>query len=77
MFLLILERGRARERERQTHQCFTSISCLPYAILGMCPDLNGTRDLSVHKTLLPPTEPHWPGLNGLKILVGIEDGNGF
>lgn len=56
--LLTLVRGRARVRERQTQQCFTSIGCLPYAIPGMCPDLNGTRDLSVHKTLPPPTQPH-------------------
>ena len=74
MLIDFREEGRKGEKEREKHWCEreTSIRCLSYAPvpdqdrtrnLDMHPDLNQTLDLSVHSTVLQPTEPHWPGLS--------------
>ena len=55
---MILERAEGREREGVKHHWFP----LLHALTGVCADWDHTRDLSVHRTMLQPTEPHWPGL---------------
>ena len=69
MCLLILERGEGMEKEGKKHQCEreTSISCFYALHQGPNPQprhvhWNRTRDLSAYRTMLQPTEPHWPGL---------------
>ena len=71
-----------REREREASMWESNIiGCLSYAPqLGTEPATLAcalTRDwtcsLSVYKTMLQPTEPHWPGLNDVFLKVRLDE----
>ena len=72
-----------REERRENHQCEreTLIGCLPYvpqpeikpATQASALTGNQTPRLSVYRTTLQPTEPHWPGLSLLYIPLSIKD----
>ena len=79
-WLLILERGEKRKRERQTSMLKRNIDQLPLPCVptrdwtcnpGMCTARNRTTNGLVYGMMLQPTEPHWPGLSFVFLIKDI------
>ena len=74
------DRGRERGREREKHQYEISINQLPPLCSrtgdqthnpGTCPDQELNPQPFSYRTILQPTEPHWPEILLLIVLKGV------